>query len=58
MLTLTLQDLSFIEDACLKSNNIELLNKTLEMKDYIHFHRLDGITLDTDWRKDREEEKQ
>lgn len=57
MLTLTLKDLSFIEGACLKSDNVELLDKILEMKDYIRFHRLDGITLDMDWRKDREEEK-
>ena len=57
MIDLTIKDISFIENACLKSGNAELLKKIAEIKDYVHFHRLDGITLDMDWRKDMEEEK-
>lgn len=58
MTTLTSEDLAFMECACLKANNVALLNKILEIKDYVYFHRLDGITLDIDWRKDREEENE
>jgi len=56
MIDLTTKDIVFIENACLKSGNAELLEKVIEIKDYVHFHRLDGITLDMDWRRDRKEE--
>ena len=53
---ITFEDICRLEVILLKVNNIELLNKILEIKDYMHFHRCDELEFDIDWRKDRKEE--
>ena len=56
MVRLTLEDLSKLKCYCLKDGNKGLLGKILEMEDYCRFHSIDGLELQIDWRKDREEE--
>ena len=58
MIVLTKEDIAKFKSDCLKRHDKELLAKVLEMEDYCYFHKLDGLSLDIDWRRDREEELQ
>ena len=58
MVTLTIEDLAKFKADCLRRNDVALLVKVLEIEDYIHYNRIDGIELQIDWRRDREEDRE
>ena len=56
-MTITKEDVWKLKNMCLKSNDIPLLEKILEMEDYMAFFGCDEIEFDLDWRRAREEDE-
>lgn len=55
-MVITFEDICRLEVILLKVNNVELLNKIIEIKDYMHFYKCKELEFDVDWRKRQKEE--
>lgn len=56
-MTFDKEDIWKLKGMCLKMSDIPLLEKILEMEDYMAFFGCDEIEIDLNWRKAREEEQ-